>query len=147
MTGALSVTLGIPKNLTDITLPDTVYNSLKQSASYTFDATPDIFSFERKISVTPGNQVSFGPVTLTGFNMPVSAAITRGTLDVNGVLYGTGTAVVKPGDVITIYMYAPSSYNSSASGTLSIGLIRVNYEVETSLAVTIPPIGPGGGGG
>lgn len=140
MTGTLSVTLGIPKNLTDITLPDTVYTRLKQTASYTFDAIPDAFTFTKKISVTPGNQVSYGPVTLTGFNMPLTASISRGTLDVNGVLYGTGTVTVKPGDTMTIYMYAPSTYNSSASGVLMIGTIRTIYEVETSLAVVAPTI-------
>ena len=140
MTGTLSVTLSIPKNLADITLPDIVYNSLKQTASYTFDAMPDAFTFTKKISVTPGNQVSYGPVTLTGFNMPVTASLTRGTLDVNGVLYGTGTATVKPGDTVTIYMYAPSTYNSSASGVLMIGATRTIYEVETSLAVVAPTL-------
>jgi hypothetical protein len=76
MTGTLSTTLGIPQILSGITLPNTVFTALKQTKTYTFDATPDAISFPRRTAVNPGSQVQFGPVTLTGFNMPITLRAT-----------------------------------------------------------------------
>ena len=62
--------------------------------------------------------VDFGPVTLTGFNMPISAHVTAGSLRVNTVSYGTGIAQVYPGDLITVSLTAGSSYSTTYSGQL-----------------------------
>lgn len=115
MTGTLSATIGIPKILSDITLPDTVYDALRQNTSYTFDTVPDTISFTRKVAINPGAQVQYGPVTLTGFNMPITIRTTKGTLDVDGQLFGTAATTVYPGSVISIYIQAPSTYNSVLS--------------------------------
>jgi hypothetical protein len=118
LTGTITVTVGIEQALSDITLPDTVYNTLQQNTSYVFDTTPDAISFVPKTTITPGMTVDFGPVTLAGFNMPIDAHVTAGSLRVNNITYGTGVTQVHPGDVVTIALTAGSSYSSVYSGQL-----------------------------
>lgn len=118
LSGTLTVTVGIEKTLSDITLPDAVYTALKQNTSYVFDTTPDAFVFTPKTTITPGMSVDFGPVTLTGFNMPISGYVTVGSLRVNNTVYGTGTAQIHPGDIITVSLTAGSIYSTTYSGQL-----------------------------
>jgi hypothetical protein len=49
MSGVFSMSSTIPKILPNIVLPDIVYAQLKNTLNYTFDQTPDIFSFIPKI--------------------------------------------------------------------------------------------------
>lgn len=89
LSGSVSGEVMIPQNLSDITLPGVVHHALKQSASYVFDPNPDTFAITKKLGVIPGSQVTFGPFTLTGFNVPTSASVNLGSLQVNGTSYGT----------------------------------------------------------
>jgi hypothetical protein len=147
LTGSVSGEIMIPQNLTDITIPGEVHHVLKRAASYSFDPYPDTLTITKKLGVTPGSQVTFGPFTLSGFNVPVNASVNLGSLKVNGVSYGTGVAVVKQWDVITIEVTAISTYNTTYSGSLSLGSnLHIPYEIENALA-PIMMIGAGWGGG
>ena len=138
-------------------IPTVVYEALQQSTNYTFDSIPDTFTFAPRLSTALGMIVDYGPVTLSGFNMPISARVSTGNLQINGASYGTGLVSVYPGDILRILLTAGTSYGATQSGQLYLGsLTPIVYRLETNMAPTlvITPIsvmdsitGGGGGGG
>lgn len=138
-------------------IPTAVYNSLQQSTSYTFDSVPDTFTFAPRLSIPLGMTVDYGTVTLSGFNMPISARVSTGNLQINGASYGTGLVSVYPGDILRILLTAGTSYGTTQSGQLYLGsLTPIAYRLQTNMApaLVIAPIsvvgsitGGGGGGG
>jgi subtilisin family serine protease len=151
LTGSIQVTIGIPRLLSGLTLPDTVYAALKTTKTYIVDSIPDGVTFASQVGITPGMSVIYGPVILTGFNVPVIITTTRGTIGLTGGRNSTGSIVAYPWDSMTFTLIAPSIYNTRMTGSLSVGAVPVFYSLETSLSA-VPPIvqnptaGPGGGG-
>lgn len=138
-----------------MTIPTAVYTALQQTMSYTFDSVPDTFVFAPRLGIALGMSVDYGPVTLSGFNMPITARVSTGNLEINGTSYGTGIVSVSPGDTLRISLMAGSSYDTTYSGQLSLGsLAPIAYRLETNMAPILvitptPVVGPitGGGGG
>lgn len=141
--------------LSGMMIPTPVYTALEQTTSYTFDSVPDTFVFAPRLGIALGMSVDYGPVTLSGFNMPITARVSTGNLQINGVSYGTGIVSVSPGDSLQVSLIAGTSYGTTYSGQLSLGsLAPIVYRLETSMTpvlvvVPTPVVGPitGGGGG
>lgn len=158
MSGTVTFTIGVQKDQWWIILPDTVYNTLKQTMSYTFDPTPTVFTITPRTSVALWQTIEYGPYTLTGFNMPLAASVSTGAISINSWTYTTGSVTVSPWDTITIQLIAPTTYTTTKTWVLIIGSTAMTYSLETLMAppvivvpttpVVVPPAaGPGGGGG
>lgn len=72
-----------------MTLPGAVYTAAQKNIMHTFDAIPDTLTIPLRTSIGLGQVVEYGPYTLSGFNVPLLASVSTGSMSVNGQVYTT----------------------------------------------------------
>ncbi|HVT36919.1 MAG TPA: choice-of-anchor Q domain-containing protein, partial [Nevskiaceae bacterium] len=101
------------------------------------DTTPDGFSIAPVGDADPGAAVSSAPVVASGFNTGVTATVDNGSFSVNGGPAVT-SATVHRNDSIVVTIDASSSFQGTASATLTIGSATGTFTVTTRAGSAIP---------
>lgn len=104
------------------------------------DITPDAFSFTDVTGATRSTQYTSNSITVSGLDGSASVSITGGTYSKNGATYTSAAGTCVNGDVITVRVISSSSYSTTLSAVLTIGLLSDTYSVTTSAAPSSPVI-------
>ena len=105
------------------------------------DDTPNGFAFENVGCRPMGSEVTSNTIELSGFYGPLTLSVGGAGLPSlvhNGAVVDGGVATVRAGDTFALRMRAPSTSQSSAVGTASIGQSTRSWEVRTA-----PNMAPG----
>ncbi len=96
------------------------------------DTTPDPFDVGSNVSgVAPSDRIAGVPFTLSGLTANTSATCSAGCdFTVNNGL-STTSATVKNGDRLQLFVTAPSAWNASNTGTLTVGGVSDSMIVTT----------------
>ena len=85
------------------------------------DSIPDAYSFAPKSGAEFSSEVISDPVTLTGFNTPVTVTVSGGSYSVNNAAFATGTTTVTSGDSVRVKVVSSANALGTASVTLGVG--------------------------
>jgi hypothetical protein len=117
---------------------------LSRGISFVIDNTPDPFSFTAQSGQSPNTVVYSNIVKITGVNVPVMAATTGASsqLQVSSDAAGTSvvqpwasTVTVQPGQYLRARLTTASSFAGSATASISVGLFSTTWSAY-NVAVT-----------
>jgi hypothetical protein len=111
-------------------------------ASFTTAAavtTPNAFDIVDMIGQHVATAITTNTITVSGINIPVSAATSVGTLVKNGVNTNAASASVVNGDTLAVRLTTAATLTSPpVTGTLTIGTLADGFSISTAVPDTIP---------
>jgi len=100
------------------------------------DTTPNSFTLNSQNGNTAGTQAVSNTVTISGINAAVTATVSGSgspSIIKNGTVSGSSVSFSN-GDTLALQMTASTGASASATSTVSIGGVSVNFQVTTSSA-------------
>jgi hypothetical protein len=117
-----------------------------QSASIPFarcDTTPEPFSFEPVIGVTPGSFVVSNAVAIAGIESPVAIEVFDGKYSIGcGETFTSVSGFLYAGDSVCVRHPAATSYSTQRQSILVVGGVAGTFQSETGAAPAEPPPPP-----
>lgn len=112
------------------------------------DTTPDQFSGETKTGQALSATVTFGPITLTGFDTTTTISVgAGGEYNIDGGAYTSVSGTIDPGQVPNVRHTSSASYSTAADTVLTVGGVSNTFtsitEGDPAQAVTMNQYGFG----
>ena len=112
------------------------------------DAVPSPFAFTALNNVSPGSTQVSNPITVTGTNVSTTISVSGGAqYSINGGAYTATPGMVAPGAQVTVRLTAPATYNTAASGVLTVGGVNATFTVMTGAQPQLQNVAVTSGGG
>ncbi len=106
----------------------TLYGSAYE---YTFDTTPNGFSFTDQTGAALSTFVNSDSITVAGLETAVTITVSGGSYKINGGSYTTDSGYVKNGDTVTAGATTAASYSTASNVAITIGGGTDTFTVTT----------------
>jgi hypothetical protein len=102
------------------------------TAIFTFDTTPNQFTFTGQSNITLNTPVISNSITLSGINTASPISITGGTYSINNGEFTSEAGTVSNGDSVRVQLTSAIAYSTLTSATLNIGGVNGTFNVTTA---------------
>lgn len=116
-----------------MTVPGTLASTLFAPYALVLDSTPNPVTFTSVSAAGYGVVYYSNTVVLSGFNTPVTATVTGGTMRINGVGLWVTSGTVVSGDTVQLSLTSATTANTARTATLSLGGSNYTYTVTSSV--------------
>ncbi len=124
-----------------------VEGAVRAASNGGLDTVPNPFSFEDRNNVNRSAVITSNSVAITGIDTPAPISISagQGEYSIDGGAFTRANGSINAGQTVTMRLTAPSAYEASAGGTLTIGGVSDNFAVTTKKKPSESGGGSGGG--
>ena len=102
------------------------------------DTTPDNFTIVDVSDVDLAEPVTSAPLSISGFNIPISIAIAGGEYAINGGDFTSEAGTLEPGASISLRLTASDTFNTTNSAVLTVGGVSDSFDVTTRADTSAP---------
>lgn len=116
------------------------FSTITKSDPNLIDTTVNDFELGAVFGADPNELVASNPVIVSGLSdiVKVDLQVTNGSYSLNGGVKQSGTAKVRNGDRVVVYLQANAGYQRSERATLRIGEVQKDFVVYTRAPDVVP---------
>ncbi len=124
-----------------VTAVDEAGNSstVTRNVVYSFDRTPDQFTFTDQTDVFLNAEIISNSITVTGIAAPVGISVTGGTYSIDGGAFTSSSGMVNNGDTVRVMQISSRDYSTTTDTILTIGSVSDTFSVTTISSANEPP--------